>query len=287
MRLTRAVLLGGLLLGSLAPVLYAFEVGAYFDLGNLDFSRNRTSSDTDLPGDVYMWGLRLTGNDQLSDQLSLDLAYVNDTILRNLASALLTYTDEFFSIRLGPFFGIMNAPASILQSGLSTTVRLFVPGITVFTLRSDNTLSGRLVVPGDYIQEQSELSVGFYVPNAIPTVYVRNKRYTWKSVSGESVDSLTAYGLRTDIFQKNVPYRVVVDFAYQDVSRSFIEAATTTHSYGALVVGTEVSVELFGRVRVSAELESSIYAFGRDSLLGEVSADRFLFRKIGKRRRLK
>lgn len=256
----------------------AFDVGGYFELSNMDFARSRTTSATGLPGDDYLWGIRVTGAQQLSDQLSLELEFASDPVLRNVGYTLLTYTDQFFSIRLGPFFGILNAPSTILQSGLSTTVRLFIPGITVLTLRSDNSLSGRLVVEGDYIQEQSELAVGFFVPNALPTAYVRSKRYTTKSAAGETVDSITAYGLETDIFQKNIPYRVVLDFAYQDVARSFVESSTTTHSYGALVLGTDISVDLFGRFSLLANLESSIYMFGTDALVGEVSADRFLFR---------
>ena len=256
----------------------SFELGAYFDLSNLDFARERPVTATTLPGDSYLWGVAVTGSQELSDSLELDLAFRSDPILRNVGYTLLSYTDRFFRLRLGPFFGLLNSPGTILQSGLSTTVELFVPGIAVLTLRSDNSLSGRLVVAGDYIQEQSELSVGFFVPNAIPRIYIRTKRYTWKTDTGEAVDSFSAYGLETDIFQKNIPYRVVLDFSYQDSSRAFVEAATTTHRYGALVLGTELSVELFDQLTVQADLESSVYAFGRDALVGQTVADRFLFR---------
>ncbi|MFW6312755.1 MAG: hypothetical protein ACOC2N_02605 [Spirochaetota bacterium] len=276
MNSNRILAIALLFLVILAPV-SALEIGTYFELSNLDFGRNRASTATNLPGDAYLWGIRAVGSERLADQLSLNLEFASDPILRNIGYTLLTYDDEFFSIRLGPFFGILNAPATILQSGLSTTVTLFVPGIAVFSLRSDDSLGGRLVVVGDYFQEQSELSVGFFVPNAIPTVYVRSKRYTSKTTEGEMVETFTAFGLETDIFQKNIPYRAALDFAYQGVSRSFVAADTSTHSYGALVLGTDASVD-FERFTISAELETSIYTFGRDDLIGEVSADRFLFR---------
>ncbi|MFW5813848.1 MAG: hypothetical protein ACOC2N_04220 [Spirochaetota bacterium] len=256
----------------------SFELGAYFDLSNLDFAGERPVTATTLPGDSYLWGVAVTGRQELSDSLELDLAFGSDPILRNVGYTLLSYTDRFFRLRLGPFFGLLNSPGTILQSGLSTTVELFVPGIAVLTLRSDNSLSGRLVVAGDYIQEQSELSVGFFVANAIPRVYIRTKRYTWKTDAGEAVDSFSAYGLETDVFQKNIPYRVVLDFSYQDTSRAFVESTTTTHRYGALVLGTELSVELFDELTLQADLESSVYAFGRDALVGQTVADRFLFR---------
>jgi hypothetical protein len=270
-----AFLLILLLLAARAP---AFEVGTSFVLSNLDFARDRASTDSTLPGDNSLWGLTVTGAEQLSDVLSLELRYENDPVLRNVGYTLLTYTDRFFSLRLGPFFGIFNSPDTILQSGLSTTVRLFVQGIAQITLRSDNSLSGRLVVTGDYIQEQSELSVGFYAPNVIPTAYVRSRRYTTKTAAGEDVNSMVAYGLETDIFEKNIPYQIVLDFAYQGVTRTFVEADTTVQSYGSLILGTRATLTLFDTLSIVADLDTSIYTFGLDSLIGEVSADRFLFR---------
>jgi hypothetical protein len=267
-----------LLLFFVSVGVYAFELGAYFDLSNLDFARTRTAAETTLPGADYLWGLQITGSDQLSEALALDLSYSRDTVLRHIAYTRLAYMDDFFSITIGPFFGLLNSADSIVQSGLSTTVELYIPGITFVRLRSDNSLSGRLVVTGDYIQEQSELAIGFYAANVIPTVYVANKRYTAKTDAGEAVDSLTEYGVRTDIFQKNVPYQVALNFAYQDAERQFIEATTTNHSYGSLVIGARITLALFKAFTIVADLDSSIYTFGREALVGEVSSDSFLFR---------
>ena len=263
---------------TLSTAASAFEVGALFNLSNLDFARSRVSSETTLPGDDYLWGVTITGHDELSDALALDLSFSTDPILRRIAYTRLQYIDDYFSIAVGPFFGVLNSPESIVQSGLSTTVELYIPGFTFVRLRSDNSLSGRLVVTGDYIQERSELAVGFYTPNAIPTLFVRNKRYTAKTDPGETVDSLTEYGLSTDIFQKNIPYRVVLTMAYQDAARQYVEATAVNHSFSSVVLGALLSLELFDAVTLRADLESSIYTFGRDYLLGEVSADRFLFR---------
>jgi hypothetical protein len=271
-------IVGLLLFLFVSAAAFAFQLGAYFDISNLDFARTRTATETTLPGGNYIWGLQVTGSDQLSDGLALDLSYSRDTVLRHIAYTRLAYLDNFFSITVGPFFGLLNSPNTILQSGLSTTVQLYVPGIVFVRLRSDNSLSGRLVVTGDYIQEQSELAVGFYTPNVIPTVYVANKRYTAKTDAGESVDSLTEYGILADIFQKNVPYQVALNFAYQAAERQFIEATTVTHSYGSVVIGARITLSLSDAFTIVADMDSSIYTFGQEFLVGEVSADSFLFR---------
>ena len=274
--INRACGLGMLVLAT--ANLSALEIGVHGTLGTLDFARDRVSTASSLPGDTYLWGIGVFGTQKISEELTLDIEFHSDPILRNIGSTLLTYRGRFFSMRFGPFFGIRNAPATIVQSGLSTTVQLFVPGVVVFGLRSDTSLASRLVVPGDYIQEQSELSIGFYVPNAIPTLYARTKRYTWKTATGETVDTLHAYGLQTDVFEKNVPYRVVLDFAYQDASRTFREAEPSTHRHGSLVLGTTVVLDAFDSLRLLFDLESSLYTFGLDELLGETSGDGYLFR---------
>lgn len=267
-----------ILLLVLSLPLAAFEIGAYYNVSNLDYRNNRTSSATGLPGTEYPMGVRVTGRDELSEGLALDLTYDYDSILRSIAYTRLSYIDDYFAITFGPFFGVLNSTGNFVQSGISTTVELFLPGIAFARLRSDNSLSGRLIVAGDYIQEQSELAIGFYAPNVIPTVYVNSKRYTSKTDAGENVDTLNEYGVRTDIFQKAIPYRVNLNFAYQTAGRQFIETATTTQTYGSVVLGIRLDLTLFEFLTFTADLDSSIYTFGLEDLVGEVSADSFLFR---------
>ncbi len=263
----------------LAPTyLLALDLSLNAQFSNLDFARDRAVDATDLPPSELLWSVGAAGRQELAEDVFVDFAYHNDPILRRQFFTRLQYTDEFFRFIFGPFFGLWNAPDTILQSGLSTTVELFVPGFITVSLRSDTSLSARLVVPGDYIQEQSELSLGFFVYNAIPKLYLRNKRFTYKTSLGERIDSLTEYGLRTDVFQKNIPYRVVLDFGYQRGIKTFVEPGTLTHGFGALVIGTEVDATIADTLTVFASLESSIYTFGTDFLVGTVNRDRFVLR---------
>jgi hypothetical protein len=245
----------------------------------MDFARARASTETTLPGSpLYLWGIRATARDQLSDDLRLEISYAHDFVLRNTLLTRLAYAGDYFSFVVGPFFGVFNSPTSLIQSGLSTTVEVLVPGILSVRLRSDSSLGGRLVIPGDFVQERNELAVGFYTANVIPTVYTCAKRYTHLTASGEQTDTQTAYGIRADIFQKNVPYRISLDFAYQDTARRYAEETTVLHEFGAVVLGLRLSVDIGESVAAVVDLDSSIYTFGREFLLGETSADSFLFR---------
>ena len=107
-------------------------------------------------------------------------------------------------------------------------------------LSADSSIGGRLISSGDYLQEKSILGVGFYIPNAICEASMTTKTYTEKTSSGEKVSKLQEYAFSTDIYQKNRPYRFELTFAYQTRTLSFIEAATTEHTFNSLILGTRV-----------------------------------------------
>ncbi len=257
--------------------LSALEIGGYAELGNLDFPRDNGETAAVFPGGAHRVGIGLFAVQPLSERVVLEITYASDPILRTVGSTLLSYANHFFAIRVGPFFGILNDSDRIVRPGLSTTVRLFIPEVVTLSLRSDIPIGTRSAGSGDYTQERSELSVGFHVPNAVPTLFVRSSRYTSTAGAGEMAHVLTAYGVETDVFQNGIPYRVVLGFAYQDVARILIAETATTHRYGALVLGTKITAELFDTIELVFDLESSVYTFGREALLGE-STDRILFR---------
>ena len=236
-RLTPVVVGLALLCASTAG---ALTVGADFRIGNLQLERDRKAGQTTFAGDQYPIGGALYATETLADQLRLDAGFYFDPILRNVSYSLFSYQQSLFTLTVGPFFGFFNAPGSILKSGISSGVRVELPGIAFVSFRADSTIGGRLVEVGDYLQERSELTAGFWVPNAIGTVSLRSKSYTEKRANSEVVDSLTEYEFATQVFQKNVPYRVEIALGYHDLSKSFV-AASTTYTPG-LSQGTDSAV---------------------------------------------
>lgn len=248
---------------ALAPVA-AFEVGGQFLIGNLGFSDTREPTDTDYPVE-YPWGLSLYGSQQVTDELAIDLGFFSDPILNNISYTLLTYKQDFFEIGVGPFFGFFNSETSILRPGISTAVRIDLPGLLFFSFRADSTIGGRLVQEGDYLQERSDVSVGFYVFNALASFNILTKNYTSLTADNEVVDSIARYMFKTDIYQKNVPYRVILSFGYQNRTRSYIDTITRDtidHTLNSIIIGTRVDVQLAKFLWFETDLESSVFSFG-------------------------
>lgn len=282
--MTRRTLALAILLLTVAAVLpsSAIELGAVFHIGNLAFQRTRTAGETSFTGMSFPWGGAVYGRQDLTESLAVTTGFYADPILRNTSYTVFTYTESFFTIGVGPYFGFFNSLSTILKPGIRTSVRLDFPGIVFLEFLTESSIGGRLVEVGDYLQEQSTVVFGYYVPHAICSLSVTAKKFTQKTDSGEVIDGFTEYAFSTDIYEKNVPYRVVLSFGYQVLDKAFIDAAgaKTTHTLNSIVVGTKVTLRVTNAVSIVADVDSAVYAFGTDSLLGITSSNTapYLFR---------
>ncbi|TFG63286.1 MAG: hypothetical protein E4H36_05975, partial [Spirochaetales bacterium] len=173
----RAVLLAAFFL-MLPCFAGALELGTDFHMGNLDFTSARTSDITTFDGLSFPWGISLYLNQSVSDVLVLNAGYSMDPVLRNSMYTIFTYRYDFLSLSVGPFFGLFNSASTLLKSGISAAVRIDFPGIIFLSFRTDSSIGGRIVETGDYIQEQNDVALGFYVRNVICSFNLLTKKYT-------------------------------------------------------------------------------------------------------------
>lgn len=254
---------------TVATAVFSLEIGTSFHIGNLAFAKDRTSAETVFDGRSFPWGIDAYVNHWVNEQIGVHTGYYMDPIMRNTVYTRFTYKYSFLQLSVGPFFGLFNSRATLLKSGISTSVKLEFPGIVYIRFRTDSSIGGRIVQTGDYLQERNDLAFGFYVPHAICSLSLQTKKYTEKVAAGETVDSLYIYSFSTDVHQKNVPYKVLVTFAFHQLSKTFIETAgTTVNSLNSIVAGFTVDVDLTDYLTLVAGLDSSIYTFGTNALLG-------------------
>ena len=247
-------------------------------IGNLGFRADRASTDTSLPGASYFWGVSVYGTQPISDTISMETGFYSDPVLRNLSRTVFTYNAKFLSVGIGPIFGLFNDLGTPVKSGLSASLRLEYPGVVFVSLRSDSSIGGSLVQVGDYAQVLTNITLGVYLPNAICTLAMNTRSFEQKAASQNVTDRVAEYTFATELYKKNVPYRLRIWLAYQDLSRVYTATSTTTATLGSVILGTQVEVTLAGPVVLRAGLEGNVYSFGLGSLVGSDSA--FLFRSF-------
>jgi len=270
-----AIAIASLALLVFAPAAEALDVGIDTWAGNLAFTRDRTAADTSFPGSDYLWGVSAYATQSLTDAIGFETGFYADPILRNIAYTLFNYHASFLTIGVGPFFGFFNDLSTLLTSGISTAITLELPGILFVSFRSDSTIGGELIKVGSYLQSRNDVSLGFYVPNAICTLALDTKSFEQKAAADTVVDALTEYRFSADVFKKGVPYRIVTTIAYQVLSKSFVAATTTDATLNSIVLGIQVDVNLTPSVMLTAGMEGTVYSFGTGVLVG--SAQSLLF----------
>jgi hypothetical protein len=256
----------------------ALEIGFDAWAGNVGFTTNRASTDTSYPGIDYFWGGNVYAEQSISDEMSFQGGYAMDPILRNVVFGLLDYTKESLTIGVGPYMGVFNDSGMPLKAGLSVLLKLELPGLFYASLKSDATIGADLQLSGDYTQERNNIAFGFYVKNAICTLSMDTRKFTQLLAAVRVADALTAYSFQTEIFQKNVPYRLGITLSYQTLSKSYTTGTVTVSDIlNTFVVGTRLDLIFSDSFFIYANLESNLYSFGQGQLTGGTTSA-FLFR---------
>ncbi len=277
-------LVAAFLLGATAP-LCPLDLGLTFGMGNLGIDPARELTDTSFPGTAaflgpYVWGASLYGRQPLTETIRFEAGFTADPVLRNQVYALISYSEKVITIGVGPYFGLLNllpdGSGMVLKPGLSAAVQVELPGIAFVRFRSDGSIGGELVETGNYLQERSEVGFGFYVHNAIWSLNLETKKLTFLQESYQTVDAFTSYSFRTDIFQKNVPFRVGVAFSYQTLSRTSYTSTPVTDTLNSVVASVSLELPVASFLTLSAAFDGSVYDFGQGQLAGGKAY--FLFR---------
>ena len=248
------------------------SLGLEINAGNLSFSKERTSSELTFNGSNYPWDLSIKATESVQNQLNLQVGFYSDPILNNLISTIFEYQENIFTFTIGPFVGILSGSTAIMNPGLTMGFRAQLPGLLFAEYRTDSTIGGQISTVGDYMQSLTRLAVGIFPPNAITTLSLETKTFTQKtSTATDIIDSIDTYKINNFIYQKNVDDTIEINFGYEILSRKYIEQTTVIHSLGSILLGVtiDIGVTEFSRLRTS--LDSSIYSFGRDALIGIIN----------------
>jgi len=268
MKLRFGLLLAVFLISSMSG-LFADDIGGGVRIGNLEFPAVETQTDM---GTNYLWGLSAVNTQNISSEVSVESGYVYDPILRSTFRTLVNYQQGLLELGIGPFFGLFNNLVNPLKLGITVHVKLVFPGIAFIAFQADSSIGGNLIETGDYFQEQSDTSLGFYVYNAICSINMFTKKYTQKTATGRFIDSQTEYAFIADMYQKNVPYQVSLKFSYMDQERTIFTGDTgLTYGVGSIIVGTRIDVDILPFLTLTLDADSSVYNFGLNKLLGQTS----------------
>lgn len=268
----------GLLLVATVPA-GALEIDAEGTIGNLGFTADREAGDTDLGADTVPWDARLSVAGTVLDGFLLTGTYERDSVLGNTVSATLGYTGQIMSVAAGPFVGFILDTENpyLLKAGVSAALRAELWETGFLSFETDVSLDPRISDSGtDFGQFRINPRGGIYIPNIILSAEMERSTLFLTDGGDETTTRKTVYALDTEIFQKAIPYRILLRFAYRTQLKEFADGSK--HALGAAVFTPGLTYQPSEALTLRARLENGIYVFGREDLLGEIESDRYFFR---------
>ncbi|NBF40150.1 MAG: hypothetical protein GVY14_07010 [Spirochaetes bacterium] len=257
----------------------ALEIDAEGTFGNLGFVDDREVSDADLGSASYLWDARLALSGAVLDGFRLTGAYERDSVLRDTLTMTLGYSGQIMSVSAGPFLGFLPDSDNpyLLKPGLSAQLRAELWETGFLSLETDVTLDPQLSTSStDFRQFRITPRAGIYLPNIITSLEFDRSTLFYTDGTDTTIDRRSEYALANEIFQKAIPYRILLRFAYRSQLKRFADG--TKHALGAALFTPGVTYAPSETVTLRAQLENGIYVFGREELVGEIESDRYFFR---------
>ena len=278
-------------------VVFSLEIELSGGLGNIAYDKSNTSAlsgDEDDPGTfepLYYPLIRARVSGEFSG-LRYNFGFEKEPVLRNSIFANIRIDHEYFFMELGPVFGFLNSNRLPVNPGISAALGLIYPGIAFLEAAGSSSLA---LIPmekkGNYSQISADLSAGFWVPYVICSLNTSIKRFTIREKTILlTEDESVRYFFRADIFAKNYPYTVRVDFGFQNLKRSYtsMEIASSkivqndiTDEFKSLFLGMEGTFSINSVYTVILGAEMPIYSWSVHPMKSPQENSRFFEAKVG------
>jgi hypothetical protein len=270
----------------IAASAWAVDIGTDFVMTNFGFPWSMTEPLPDgTPPDPlsFLYGGGGVVSQRLSDSLTISTSYRLDPLSRSWLGAMAYYSAGAVQVGLGTQFGVFNSLERPLTAGLSSSIKIEIPGLIFASVGNSSSLGQTLGAVGDNGQERNDIRLGWYVRNAICTAMVLTEKYQERrSAALITTDTLIDYIFEVDIFKKNQPYNIVLSLGYKTASREYlVGAASAKDSLGSVVLGTTFKFRPAQWIQIDAGLDAGIYTFGFDGLLGQGPGQSSFFFKAG------
>jgi hypothetical protein len=246
----------------------ALDIEGNFLLGNLGIT---PSTATTLTGTDLFWGGRLSIRQDVTSNIQIQAALERDMIVGNSISAIVQYKSDYFRVGVGPYVGFLNSTANILNAGVSTLLGVEIPGVVFLTVQSAGSLGGLSSV----FAQSNQVLLGFYIrDSAICSFGLLYQQFALAAPL--LVEGLTAYSFDVKVFEKNVPYRLDFNFAYQQLDGMNSGGSL---GLGSVIVGAGIDLLLTPSFALVLGFRTSVYTVGSGNLQGllDIGFSPFLF----------
>ena len=264
----------GLLLSGPQWILGALEIEGVLGVGNMNFDPEDSGGESIVNELSYLGYLNLKGD--FFEKAEYNVRFERDSFFKNTISAKFSIDLDYLYMEFGPFLGIWDEPGLSFSdrisggfdspdAGIMGGVKLAYPGVVFMGLKGSSTLNFQRGSMGNNFRESAEINVGFWLPHVIPTFSASIKTFTRPSDDIITHYELTRLWASADIFAKNIPLLLRVDFGWEILKRSaennHTEELLDEHELWAMFAGVQARWQVSKPWRLIAGMEIPIFAW--------------------------
>jgi len=244
----------------------ALETGFSTEFGNFGLAEY-AADDTEYKP-FFQWGGDAWFKDTagVDENLMYGVELDVDSFLKYRLKANLEFHHPYFSISLGPVFGILNEKLTLVKPGINGSITGKWPG------RLYATLGGEIIPPlsysgtDDYISQSGFYTLGVYIlRDHILCYFTQEIEHYSVFVSGAPVQNIrNSYLFFADFYEKNSRFKVQTKLGYEVQNRIL----TSDDDFGLknILFGLRFDFFIDGASTVFAGLDSRFYPISSGSI---------------------
>jgi hypothetical protein len=213
--------------GIIFPTL-AFELEVKGGASSFYFQETRTDTDNVVNGLIFPYiDVDVTYREEFGDFIGVKVGFESSEILRRIFFAEMSLRSDYFSLSLGPYYGLFNTVESWLVPGLRAKMDWVWPGFLVAGIGFTNNFQV-LVDVGDYSHEQNMFNFGAYFPNGLLTLEARLEKFQLqKTATNVITDEVNDFNGTLEVFTKFLPVRLELTGGFYMLYRRYSQPDVT------------------------------------------------------------
>ena len=243
----------------LLNMLFAEESGfsSYFGSYGLDeYATNDTSFLS-----FFQWGgnIYYTDSTGLDENLGYYLELDADPLLKYRLKSEININTPFYTISLGPIFGIIEQSWTLIKPGFCGSIQFQVPGRVYAEFGGDLIPLTSTLAEDDYSSFSSFYTIGYYVKKDHILCHFTQKRdqFTAHENGTETVGSRVNYLFYADFFEKNSILKVQSKMGYEILNQILSE--TNSVKLESIIFGIQLDFNITGNSSVFISLDNMVY----------------------------
>ncbi|MDR2535387.1 MAG: hypothetical protein LBD29_05055 [Treponema sp.] len=242
----------GLALGGILSSLHGTDISFEAGVTALDsniLSVEYIGAETDISVNYHFRGI-LQFDHTLNEHLSLTFKAFQDPLMQRQVLGRINFTYGWFTIKGGPFLGIVNTQETPVSPGMSIFLGAVFPNVAFGSMEAETTI---LTTVTGYTQNHVEIKVGLAVfPLIVPAISM-DIIYTERKEVGYTIGrKQTRYSLILDTIGPGKEYDINLVLGYQELGWTvYAPTSTVAYQLNSVYGGIRLAYQLMPGIKLT------------------------------------